>query len=383
MKRDVLLIGLASLAARVAFVMVLGVRNAPDTAWYIAEAVRWRESGAGPLSLLSLGEARSPLFVALLAGLQSFIDNWRLALVGIQTLLSAAVPVALYLAARGGGVGRRGAWTSAMLAIASFELSRWNAYVLTDALFIVFSGTAMCAAIAALSTRRIVWAVTTGALVIGALLTRPAGPAVAFAVVLAACLVRPPALRVVAGAGVVIAAVVALESYLSRSETGRPLAIHACTQLIQGRVIFGQFDSAPLTDVDVPGETSTARCLMQVVREHPRHVANVIARRAIVYWLPVYPNYSTRHNLANLFLLGVPLILAGVGLVVGRRGFRDDVVRVVGASFVVGFGLFHTATWSEGDHRFLAPVLLAIYLLAGLVVDRFLSDLPVARDLGR
>jgi hypothetical protein len=53
-------------------------------------------------------------------------------------------------------------------------------------------------------------------------------------------------------------------------------------------------------------------------------------------------------------------------IVLGTVAVRVAVV----AFFVIAFGLFHTATWSEGDHRFLAPVLPAVYLLAGRAIDR-------------
>lgn len=376
MRRDALVIACATLAARFAIVVIFGIRDTPDSGWYIKQAVGWRERGADLLALFSWSEAWSPLFVALIAGLQPLFNNWRWPLVGIQTVLSAGVPATLYLAARRGGVGRKAAWAAALLAMLSYELSRWNAYVLTDALFIVFSAATMCATIVALSTRSGAWAAGTAGFLVGAMLARPAGPAVAFAVVLAASLVRPPARRVVAGAAATIAIVAAFEVYIVSTGARGSLAIHACTQLIQGRVIFGfpEFSAAPLTDVSVPDGTSTAECLIRVAANHPGHVARVLSRRAIVYWLPVYPNYSIRHNLANLVLLGVPLLLAAGGLFLSRRAFRDDVVRVVGASFVVGFGLFHTATWSEGDHRLLAPVLPAVYLLAGLAVDRFVSS---------
>lgn len=374
MKRDILLIVLGTVAVRVAVVALFGIRDSSDTLLYIEGAAGWRDSGAGLLSLFASSQGRSPLVVALIAGLQSRFENWRVLVVAIQTLASIAVPVALYLAARRGGMSRTGAWAAAMLAIASYELSRWNAYVLTDALFIVCSGAAMCATIVALSTRSVAWGLATVILVIGALLVRPTGPAVALAVALAACLVRPPARAVIGISVATVLAVVAFESFIVRSEARRKLAIHACIQLIEGRVTFGtaSFEVARLADASVPEGTSMAACLVRVAIDHPGHVLNVMTRRAIVYWLPVYPNYSTRHNFANVVLLGVPLVLAGVGLFSGGRAFRDDVVRVVGASFVIAFGLFHTATWSEGDHRFLAPVLPAVYLLAGRAIDRFL-----------
>ena len=323
MKRDILLIVLGTVAVRVAVVAFMGIRDADDTTVYMAGAARWRDSGPGLLSLFASSQGRSPLAVALIAALQSRFENWRVLFVAIQTIASIAVPVALYLAARRGGVSRAGAWTAALLAIASFELSRWNAYVLTDALFIVCSAAAMCATIVALSTRRVAWGLVTVILVIGALLVRPTGPAVALAVVLAAGLVRPLARAVVVLAVATLLAVVAFESFIVRPEARRKLAIHACIQLIEGRVTFGtaSFEVARLADTSVPEGTSTAACLARVAIAHPGHVLNVMTRRAVVYWLPVYPNYSTRHNLANLVLLGIPLVLAGVGLFSGGGAF--------------------------------------------------------------
>jgi hypothetical protein len=214
--------------------------------------------------------------------------------------------------------------------------------------------------------------VVTTLLAFAALLARLTGPAVVLAVISAACLVRPPARAVVVATLTTLIAVTAFGFYFVRSGARGPIAIQACAQLIEGRVIFGvaSFDAVRLTGARVPEDISTAACLARVAIDHPGHVLNVITRRAIVYWLPVYPNYSTKHNLANVVLLGIPLVLAGVGVFSGRVAFRDDVVRVVGASFVLAFGLFHTATWSEGDHRFLAPVLPAVYLLAGRGIER-------------
>jgi hypothetical protein len=129
------------------------------------------------------------------------------------------------------------------------------------------------------------------------------------------------------------------------------------------------FRVAPPAGLVVSDASQTVSCMARVTAKHPGHVANVLLRRAFVYWWPVYPNYSRAHRLANIVLLGIPLALALLGMSRRPTAMRTDGARLVAVCFVVSFGLFHTLTWSEGDHRFLAPVLPAICLLAGMGVQ--------------
>jgi hypothetical protein len=289
-----------------------------------------------------------------------------------QTILSATVPAFVYAAARRAGVGERGAWSAAVLAMGSYELSRWNAYVLTDSLFVTFAAAAFCAAIYALASRSTLWAVLVGIFITGAVFVRPTGTAVAAAVLLATCIVRPVSRVMIA------ATLVALSLYTAwallrptpegtRAEPPRQV----CTHLRAGRVIWGfeTFRVRPLPPLPAEANLSTVGCFTRTVTDHPGHVANVMVRRPAVFWLPVYPHYSFLHNAANVLLLGGPMLLACAALFRRTSPLRADVVRLVPLAAVLVFTIFHTLTWVEGDHRFLAPVLPAVYLLAGVALD--------------
>src|SRR5262249_10786592 len=87
-------------------------------------------------------------------------------------------------------------------------------------------------------------------------------------------------------------------------------------------------------------------------------------RRAFVYWMPVYGHYSPRHMMANILLLGVPLGLAIAGVGRGIGAIRSDPLTLVPLTWAAGFTAQHPLTLVDVDHRFLGPLLPAVYVLA-------------------
>ena len=68
--------------------------------------------------------------------------------------------------------------------------------------------------------------------------------------------------------------------------------------------------------------------------------------------------------MANALLLGVPVGLAIVGACRRVGAIRSDPLTLVPLAWATAFTAQHALTWVDADHRFLAPALPAVYVLA-------------------
>jgi 4-amino-4-deoxy-L-arabinose transferase-like glycosyltransferase len=291
----------------------------------------------------------------------------------VQAILSAGIPVLLYIVVRRSGGSRWAAWVAGTFGLTSYELTRWTLYILTDSVFTTLSALAMAATILSLRSARPAWGWLTGVTTALALFVRPTGWAVVMAVLLAALLWRPRShalcLAGLVGVGVYLAYLVLTPvPVIVRGISPRGL----CTYLISGRVLWGEerYRVARLPELIGRTDLTAGECVRRALTGFPGRSAKIALRKAVLYWTPVYRHYSGRHRIANLVLLGGPMVLALLALSRRPSELRANPLTLVPLLWAVSFTALHALTWVEGDHRFLAPVLPAVYLLAGQGVER-------------
>lgn len=354
-----LLVRLGALAA-------LGPQTASDTESYVTAARTWARTGLSLGWLLwSYGE-RSPGYVAFLAATGGSTPGGGATFVA-QALLSAMLPALLYLALRRAGGGRARACLAAGAMVVSYELTRWNGYILTDSMLVAVSTLTMAATILALRAEGGLWAVGAGLGALLALSVRPTGLAVAVGALGAGVLWRPRRRDLAVAA---LAAMVLYGAWLW--STPEPPARRlfagylACGNVVSGRVFWGdpRYGARPLGPSSDWRGLSPGQCLRRLAATAPLGALGVMVRRAIVYWMPGYGHYSLRHNMANALLLGVPLGLGIVGACRGIGAIRSDPLTLVPLAWATAFTAQHALTWVDVDHRFVAPVLPAVYVLA-------------------
>lgn len=370
-----------SVALRTTAVLTSGVLPAGDSPNFVQTAAVWSDSNGSLGSLLSSYEGRSPVYVAFLAIVSSFDPPGSATpiVVLVQAVMSAAVPLVLYAGVRLGGGSNRAAWVTFGLALLSYELSRWNSYILTDALLIDLSAAALVALVISLRRSSAAWSWVTGCAVFLALLVRGTAVAMVLAVLLTAAFWRPFArVTVIAVLGALFGAAsyFALSPVLLESR-GTPLD-GVCTYLVSGRVIWGmdEYRLSPIPELASDTELASRQCVYRAVTRFPGHAAAVAFRKAAVYWMPFYSHYSPRHQLANVALLGIPFVLALMALLVRPVRILGDPLTLVPLLWAASFTAVHALTWVEGDQRFLAPVLPAVYMLAGPTADKLLNVRP-------
>ncbi len=371
--RDWVLILVVALAVRVGAALLLGVQPADDSPYHLAEARALLDADFSVPWFLSNYRGRNPAYVAFLAVTLAWRPTALLAPLLVQAIASASVPVLLYLVARRSEGSRFAAWVAGALGVASYELIRWTLYLLTDALFSTLSALAMATTLLSLRSTRPAWGWLTGLATALALFVRPVGWAVVLAVLLVVLLWRP--LPRVAALAVGVGVSVYL-TYLFLTPV--PLTTRQfppqglCTQLLSGRVLWGQerYRLPPVAELTGQMKLRPGECLQRVVTKHPGRVGEIALRKAVVYWMPVYGHYSVRHRLANLVLLGGPMVLGLLALARRPSILMATPLTLVPLLWAVSFTALHAFTWVEGDHRFLAPVLPAVYLLAGQGADR-------------
>jgi hypothetical protein len=375
------LVLLVSLVVRTLTALVWGVSSASDSSTFIQAAGEWRDAGYALSWLFSEYEGRSPLYVAFLALVSRFGPDDPAAPVVAQAMISASVPFILYLGVRLGGGTTRAAWITWALALVSYELSRWNSYVLTDALLIDLSAVALVALILSLNSPNPAWGGLAGLAIALALFLRGTALPLVMAALLTCALWRPPARRTLI---TVLAALAAYFAYFAFSPV--PLAARGtpldgmCTYLVSGRVLWGMDEHrvTPIPQLMNDKALAPRQCIQQALTRFPLQVAGIAAYKAIVYWMPFYAHYSQRHRLVNVVLLGGPFVLAAVAVLSAPWQVRSDPLMLVPLMWVASFTILHAMTWVEGDQRFLAPVLPAVYILAGAGAAR-LSNLSRGR----
>jgi hypothetical protein len=374
--RDAAFLVALGLFGRLVALAVLGPQPAADSARYVRAASEWARDGFRPGELVWDHGGYFPGYVAFLGVTGGAHDGLTPLLA--QTLAGALVPAGLYLTLRRAGSSRLLAWLAALAVLASYEVARWDGYLLTESLFVTTSAVAMATVILALRPGHGRWAAAAGAAVLLALAIRPTGLGVAAGALGAAVTWRPFPRRLVLG---ILAALMAYGAYLGvvmAPATRAARSSDICWNLVAGRVFWGTdaYRVTPIGDWAAWSGLGLARCVGRAVATAPAEVAELVGRRAVAYWTPVYGHYSPRHNAANLVLLGVPLALMVVGAARSPRRVREDPLTLVPLAWVAAFTAQHALTWVEADHRFLAPVLPAVYVLAAAGVERLCDAWP-------
>jgi len=361
---------LVTLVVRVGSALFMGVQPAIDTPRYLGPAQDWIDARFSFAWFLSNYRGRSPAYVGFLSLTLVTFPHALMVPILVQAILSTGVPVLLYIIVRRAGGSRCAAWMAGGLGVASYELTRWNLYILTDSLFITLSALLMTATIWSLRSGRASWGWVVGLTAVLALFVRPAGWALVIAVLLAVVLWRPFR-RVTALA--LLSAVVVYLSYLFLTPVPVRLPpLRPCYYLTSGRVLWNEdsYRIAPIAELEGRTNLTLGECVRRALTEFPGRSAEIALRKAALYWAPVYGHYSVRHRVSNLLLLGGPMLLALLALSRRPSELRVNTLTLVPLLWGISFTVLHAATMVERDHRALAPVLPAVYLLAGQGVER-------------
>jgi hypothetical protein len=348
----------------------MGVQPANDTPRYLEAARGWIDSRFSFDWFWSNYRGRNPGYVGFLSLTLAPFPHALMVPILVQTILSTGVPVLLYTVVRRAGGSRWAAWMAGGLGVASYELTRWNLYILSDSLFITLSALVMTATIWSLQSDRPAWGWLVGLTTALALFVRPVGWALVAAALLAAVLWRPFRR---ATALALLSAVVVYLSYLFLSPVPvRTPPLRLCTYLTSGRVLWDdeRYRTTPIAELERRMDLTPGECVRRALTEFPGRSAEIALRKALLYWTPVYGHYSMRHRMSNLLLLGGPMVLALLALSRRPSELRANPLTLVPLLWAVSFTALHALTWVEGDHRFLAPVLPAVYLLARQGVER-------------
>lgn len=361
---------LVALVVRVGSALLMGVQPAVDTPRYLEPARDWIDFRFSFEWFLSNYRGRSPAYVAFLSLTLAPFPNALMVPILAQAVLSTAVPVLLYIIVRGAGASRWAAWMAGGLAVASYELTRWTLYILVDSMFITLSAFVMTATIWSLSSGRAAWGWLVGLATALALFMRPAGWAVVMAVLLAVMLWRP--FRRAMALALLTGVVIYLSYLLLTPVLVRTPPLRLCKHLTSGRVLWEdeRYRTAPIAELEGRTDLTSGECIRRAFMEFPGRSTEIALRKVVLYWTPIYGHYSVRHRVVNLLLLGGPMLLALLAL--SKRPFelRANPLTLVPLLWVIGFTVFHSVLFVDRDHRFLAPVLPAVYLLAGQGVER-------------
>ncbi|HEX8141207.1 MAG TPA: glycosyltransferase family 39 protein [Pyrinomonadaceae bacterium] len=291
----------------------------------------------------------------------------------VQLVFAALAAIALYDLGRRLH-GHRAGLIAAGLFSVNPDIARWNAFILTDSLYI---------SLVILS----VWAIHTAAL------RRRHWYIIAACTLAAAALIRPNGLFLLA------VAVLYLVSRAVSHKTLRWLAISSIIlAFILGAIIASRFYSAssedhpeatlrkgitgihpwrvpmPSDPAPIEGEWSAA---FSYAAKHPLASLRLGITRAGIELIHVRPFYSFRHNIALLATLPLLYLLALTGLKLNRD---PSLMRLV--LLVITTHLFVVAiTFADTDGRFLLYVLPLICLFSACALAHLIDRLALSGEL--
>jgi 4-amino-4-deoxy-L-arabinose transferase-like glycosyltransferase len=356
---------LASLFVLVNLSIILGggIRLGGDSQRYLAGAENLL--GGLPLQGKQISYSGYALLIA-------FCRLTRVGLPGViffQLVFAAAATVALYDLGRRLH-GRVAGLFAAGLFVANPDIARWNAFVLTDSLYISLVVLSVWCVHTAAQRRRY-WYLLAGAVLAAAALVRPNGLFLLAVAVpyLVSRAIEHRSLRRLAISGIVLAVVlgaIAASRFYSTGGKDHPEVTlrNGITGINEWRVPMPS-DPAP-----IGGEWSA---LFSYVARHPFASFRLGITRVFIELIHVRPFYSFRHNLVLLMSLPLLYLLALMGLKVSReRSLTRLILLAVGSQlFVVAI------TFADSDGRFLLYVLPLVCLFsscgAASLIDLYIS----------
>ena len=296
-----------------------------------------------------------------------------------QIAVSGLAAWALY-----GGVrhlaGARGAATLATLLFLLWpDIQQFNAYLLTESLFISLSVLSFAAFVRVRAGGWRAWA--TLVLVLGlTALTRPNGFVLTFAALTAGLenLRQRPGRRLfwAAVGAVVLAIPPALVVLNQRLQSYFIVETYQRGELIFGSPVWAVHPATPL-DMPADGIGQVPR-ILYFAAHNPGFLLRLMFGKLFVYVSGLKPYYSVAHRLAYVLVLW-PLYYLAV------RGARCSGVWKLARVFLAAVPLWQAAiimlTVEDWDVRFQAPVLPFVFILAALAVSELVKDKRLARAL--
>jgi len=371
-----------SAAARLAMLAGTGPLSGADTVGYRAAADALRIS---PLTNSGDFLSLPPLFPAYLA----LMPNTVAAAIG-QSLIAALVAPLLGLAARR-GLGPFVGWATALLTALEPNFVFWSTYLVTDSLALVFLALAIERTSAEFVGSRVGPAIAAGAASGLAILSRAATLAPSAVLACAQALTgRSRRARVVgfAGALALIVGIAVLRNVAAAGDVA--MYRDQGWQLVWSGTKWNEVGRGTKgVDITYPpgyeGWSPAQRTdffrdeAISFIRDHPIAYGGLTVRKALWFWLPFYPEWSTLHKLwAGVYFVTL-YVLAIAGTL---RHWREPLVRILLALLAVTLAVV-VVTIVDYDGRYRLPAELYLMPLAaagmaqlrGLLVRRFASAL--------
>jgi hypothetical protein len=355
----------------------LGTFQAQDTAGYRAAADLF---ASDPARAAGTYVVLPPLLPTLMA----VIGNEEITARVLLLLGATLAPIAFSIADR--IAGRLAGWSAGLIAAFAPSLIRWDNYLLTDEIALVFLGIAIEREITLLGSPSRLVALGGGLATGMAYLARAA--VFLPGVVLAAALALTPARRIVLGPFLLaITLVLAPCSIRNMLATGVPtpynsVAAHLVwvgTQWNEtGRATVGKDVSYPEgydSWTQAQRESFWSQDAIRRVASDPLGQASLLFRKLWFVWLPAYPDWSPGHQALSTGFL-VPLYgLAFAGIVAYRRHAGARLVMAVVGAYVVTLMI----TFVDWDARYRLPIEFLLIPLAGAGVAALLRLARVSR----
>ncbi|HEX6039267.1 hypothetical protein, partial [Longimicrobium sp.] len=353
-------------AVHAGYALLTGAAFGGDSEGYSQAADRLIASGFDYAGVVGQTQSTYPaamyvLFATVVALLKLvFGGAWAAALVGLNVLAAAGTAALAVSVARRATDSALAAWGALALFTASFPVTRWTPFILSDTTFLFLAFLVFAAAADRVLHRDKGWA-PVFALAAVAAFYRPTGavllPAAAWALYLARS--RPGRGRrivtgLVAGAGV---AGVLVFSWIMQRPARWPLG--ALTGTVERTARFYRVGEV------VSGREPTFHAPPSTVADY----AAITADRFIHFFAVGASDFSLAHTLVNAAFFVPAYLLAAwlfVAMLRGRDGLtqpRRDVF-LAAAGFVLATAAFHALLQVDFDWRYRLPVLPHLMVLA-------------------